>query len=304
MTPALAALLAQWHAELDRHLESRLPRSALPGAGALNEAVRYAVFPGGRRWRPALTLLGAAAADTPARLVMDAACGVEFVHTASLILDDLPSMDDGRERRGRPTLHLAFGEGLALLAALALLNRGYELFLSPVFGVAPAHGQRLLQDAISAIGVNGMIGGQAADLARAGRPPLASRDRKTTTLVSFAAAAGAIAGGAAEEAVAALARYGESLGSAYQMLDDLLDEDGDGTDAKTSGQDARHGRPSWAAATSRATVRAAAAAAHEEARATILSTFGHRAEAALLLDAAAAILDLTGRPAVPVSARG
>jgi geranylgeranyl pyrophosphate synthase len=292
MSADLRAAMARWQHPLDERLASCLPLSALPGAGTLNEAVRYAVFPGGRRWRPALTLLGATVTGTRPESVLDVACGIEFVHSASLILDDLPSMDDGRERRGRPTLHLAFGEGAAVLAALALLNRGYDLFLSPVAGAPPACGARLLREATAAIGSDGMIGGQAADLAGRDEAPLASRDRKTTTLVRLAVVAGAIAGGAGEAEIAALGRYGECLGAAYQMHDDLLDAEGGGTASKTLGQDTRHGRATWVAEGGAAAARAAAAAAMDEARSAIHGRFGHGPGTALLLEAAAAILDL------------
>jgi geranylgeranyl diphosphate synthase type II len=292
MTSPDPALLERWHAALDVRLEARLPLSTLAGAGRLNDAVRYAVFPGGRRWRPAITLLGAAVAGVDAARVLDVACGVELVHSASLVLDDLPSMDDGRQRRGRPTVHVAFGEAIALLAALTLLNRGYELFLSPVAGAPAEGGARVLRAATRAIGSDGMIGGQALDLGQPAGASLASRDRKTTTLVALAASAGAMAAGAAEEDVAALTRYGDHLGAAYQMHDDLLDEAPEMVAVKTVGQDARHGRASWAASASAGSVRGAAAAAVAQARSAIRDRFGERPEALLLIQIADAILDV------------
>ena len=295
MTATAVTLLAQLHADLHRHLEEHLPLSHLAGAGTLNESVRYAVFPGGRRWRPALTILGAAVTGIKPDHVMRVACGVEFVHSASLILDDLPAMDDGRERRGQPTVHLAFGEGVALLTALALLNRGYELFLSPVPGAPAGCGARVLRAATRAIGVDGMIGGQAIDLASPAGASLATRDRKTTALVAFAASAGAMAAGADEQDVAALARYGEHLGAAYQMHDDLDDGQFAAGAFKTAGQDARHGRASWATRGSRTAVRASAADAVARARLAIADRFGEREAAALLIQAAESILDVRDR---------
>ena len=294
MSPALRAILEQWRAPLEARLAARLPHSALPGAARLDEAIAYAVFPGGRRWRPALTLLGALVTGVDRRRVLDVACGVEFVHTASLILDDLPSMDDGFERRGRPTLHRVFGEGVAVLAALALLNRGYELF-APLDEDQARHGAgaQLLREATTAIGVDGMIGGQAADLSGRDAAPLASRQRKTTSLVRLAVVAGAIAGGASDEDVQALATFGECLGGAYQIHDDLLDTSAGHVDAsKTLGQDARHGRPSWTDGGDADAARTAAAAAFEEAREAVLARFGDCPESMLLIEAAGIIVDL------------
>jgi farnesyl diphosphate synthase len=192
---------------------------------------------------------------------------------------------------------------VAVLAALALLNRGHELFLSPVPGASPACGTRLLLEATAAIGADGMIGGQAADLAGSDESPLASRDRKTTTLVRLAAVAGAMAGGAGEADIAALGRYGECLGAAYQMHDDLLDADGGGAAGKTLGQDARHGRASWVAEGGADAARAAAAAAMDEARSAIHDRFGHGPGTALLIEAASAILDLMAGALTPAAER-
>jgi geranylgeranyl pyrophosphate synthase len=289
MTSSGRARLARWQALLDERLETRLPLSSLHGAGTLNDAIRYAVFPGGRRWRPALTMLGAAAASVEAERVIDIACGVELVHSASLVLDDLPAMDDGRQRRGRPALHLAFGEGVALLAALALLNRGYELFLSPVAGAPPACGAHVFRAATEAIGADGMIGGQAVDLAHAAGTSLASRDRKTTTLVALAASAGATAAGAASDDITALVRYGNDLGAVYQMHDDLFDDDAATAPMKTAGQDARHGRASWAASRSAGAVREAASDILANARAAIVAHFGEHPDARLLVETGEAI---------------
>ena len=137
-------------------LQDFLPLSRLESAARLNDAIHYAVFPGGKRMRPLLTLLGARIAGVPLDDALPAACAVEFLHTSSLIFDDLPSMDDAALRRGSATLHLVFGEDIALLAALALLNQAYALFGSNTC---------LLAEAVACIGSNGMIGGQALDLA-------------------------------------------------------------------------------------------------------------------------------------------
>src|SRR6266508_2117167 len=203
---------------IEAALEQSLPLSARHGAERLNEALRAAVFPGGKRWRPILTLLGTMTAGGSAQSALPIACAIEFLHTSSLILDDLPAMDDAQLRRGRAALHLIYGEGLAMLASLALLNQAYALLARTGTG-------RLTAEAARCIGTDGMIGGQAADLdiraSRGNSHALASRQLKTTALARLTIIAGAIASGADERDVAALARYGECLGAAYQICDDL-----------------------------------------------------------------------------------
>lgn len=230
------------HRELiENGLEQYLPTGGLLGSKRLNEALRYSLFPGGKRMRPLLALMGAEIAGCSAEAALSAACATEFLHASSLIFDDLPAMDDADVRRGRPALHLRFGEDTALLTALALLNQAYFLF-----GSTPA----LLREAVDCIGVNGMIGGQAADLqiraaGRASEWGRESRNRKTTSLMRLTLTAGAMAAGSASHDVRALARCGECLGEAYQTYDDLLDEFGlcEHT-GKTAKQDARHHRAS------------------------------------------------------------
>lgn len=239
---------------IEAALEQSLPLSAQHGAERLNEALRAAVFPGGKRWRPILTLLGTMAAGGDTQSAMPIACAIEFLHTSSLILDDLPAMDDARLRRGRAALHLIYGEGLALLAAVALLNQAYALLAGG--GGAGAGTGRLIAEAARCIGPDGMVGGQAADLdthfdtgaSRGNSHALASRQLKTTALARLTIIAGAVAAGADEKDVAALARYGECLGAAYQICDDLLDELGESaTIGKNVGQDARHLRSTFTA---------------------------------------------------------
>lgn len=221
-------------------LEDLLPRSDVRSAQRLNNAIRYAVFPGGKRMRPMLALMGARIVHGDIDGAVPAACATEFLHAASLIFDDLPAMDDADVRRGRPALHLAFGEDIALLTALSLLNQAYA-----IFGRTPA----LIREATECIGTDGMIGGQAVDLdiRTAGGSPekFDSRNRKTTALMRLTLTAGAIACGASGKEVRALAHCGECLGEAYQIYDDLLDEFGRCEETgKTGRQDARHHRPS------------------------------------------------------------
>jgi geranylgeranyl diphosphate synthase type II len=232
--------VADYRGLIESGLQDLLPCGSVRGASRLNSAIRYAIFPGGKRMRPMLALMGAQIVKGNLDRAMPAACATEFLHAASLIFDDLPAMDDADVRRGRPALHLAFGEDIALLTALALLNQSYA-----IFGRTPA----LIREATECIGVDGMIGGQAVDLdiRTAGGTPekFDSRNRKTTALMRLTLTAGAIACGASDRDIDALARCGECLGEAYQIYDDLVDQFGRCEETgKTANQDARHQRPS------------------------------------------------------------
>ena len=247
-------------------LQDYLPLSHLPCAERLNDAVHYAVFPGGKRMRPVLTLLAAQVAGVPVDDALPAACAIEFLHTSSLIFDDLPAMDDAALRRGSAALHLVFGEDIALLAALALLNRAYALFGSNTC---------LLAEAVACIGSDGMIGGQALDLAAKSSGPVSfnSRNRKTSSLMRLTLVAGAMAGGAPANAVAALARAGEDLGEAYQVGDDLLDQL----------QDAGIRQPSHAAVFGPEACHERFSSLVARARRTLEAQFGHTEQVGALL---------------------
>jgi len=227
-----------------------------------------------------------------AQSALPIACAIEFLHTSSLILDDLPAMDDAQLRRGRPALHLIYGEGLAVLAALALLNQAYAL-------LARAGTGRLTAEAARCIGTDGMIGGQAADLdiraSRGNSHALASRQLKTTALARLTISAGAIASGADERDVAALARYGECLGAAYQICDDLLDEFGESaTIGKNVGQDARHLRPTFTAQLGAEGARRLALDFLAEGKQALRERFGERQTASLLIEAADLVISGVG----------
>ena len=277
---------------IEAALEQSLPLSARHGVERLNEALRAAVFPGGKRWRPILTLLGTMTAGGSAQSALPIACAIEFLHTSSLILDDLPAMDDAQLRRGRAALHLIYGEDLALLTALALLNQAYAL-------LARAETGRLTAEAARCIGTDGMIGGQAADLdiraSRGNSHALASRQLKTTALARLTISAGAIASGADEQDVAALARYGECIGAAYQICDDLLDELGESaTIGKNVGQDARHLRPTFTAQFGADGARRLALDFLAEGKQALRERFGERRTASLLIEAADLVISGAG----------
>jgi geranylgeranyl diphosphate synthase type II len=244
-----------------------LPQCRPNQAGGLNDALRSAVFPGGKRLRPILTVLGARIFGVPGEPVMRAACAVEFVHTSSLIIDDLPCMDDADLRRGTPALHRVYGEDVALLAGIALLNQAYALF-----GQSP----ELIREATECIGVAGMIGGQAIDLgAGLEDAALAERDRKTSAMMRLAFTAGALAGGASRDAVAPLAAAGQLMGQAYQVCDDMLDAGhAKRATGKTADQDSRHNRPSHSAQFDAAACYAKVGGMMAEARRSLLDGYG------------------------------
>ncbi len=252
-SPSLAAFVS----ERTRMVEEALD-AALPPAGALpsplHEAVRHSLFAGGKRLRPLILIASAEAVGGRASAVLPAACAVELIHTYSLIHDDLPSMDDSPTRRGRPTCHVVFGEALAVLAGDALHALAFELLAATG---EPAGAERALwsvREIATAIGTRGMVGGQALDLQGEGRPELARHGNwpaepgdgvylihswKTAALLRACVRCGAILAGAAEARLASLTAYGEQLGLAFQIVDDVLDETGDtGHLGKQTGQDA------------------------------------------------------------------
>lgn len=268
-------------------LDTWLPVSAAAGTDRFNEALRYAVFPGGKRLRPLLTLLGSGLGGARDEQALAIACAVEFIHTSSLVLDDLPSMDDAGLRRGRPALHIVFGEGVAILAAVALLNQSFALLAgTPADAAQASRLPRLIREAAGCVGSSGMVAGQAAEFALSGagadRRAQSSRDLKTTALMRLMLVAGAILSGAPEQEVEALATFGESVGRAYQIYDDLADTLGDqNVTGKSAGQDLRHLRPTAVEGLSRAEVHGLAAEVLRSGRGA-LDIFGDRPEARLL----------------------
>lgn len=200
-----------------------------------NEAVRYALFSGGKRLRPVLTLLGAELVGGQTDSIVPAACAVEFIHSSSLIFDDLPAMDDSDRRRGKDSLHEQFGEGLAILAAIGLLNQAYGLVFVNHTGT-PERAMRAHAEIVECVGASGMVGGQSVDLALAkstgGREAgdyesESVRNLKTSALMRLALRVGAILAGANYLDLAHLSRFAELLGDAYQLSDDLIDLDED-----------------------------------------------------------------------------
>lgn len=294
-----SAFVAANRLRIEAALDEWLPLAAAPGAERFNEALRCSVFPGGKRLRPLLALIASRLGGVSDEQGLKLSCAVEFIHTSSLVLDDLPCMDDAALRRDRPALHIAFGEGVAVLVAVALLNQAYALSASAARDGGRADRlPRLVEEVASCVGSSGMIAGQAAEFAlsgrRGGRPSLASRDLKTTALMRLTMIAGAVAGGADESDVTALATFGESLGRAYQIYDDLVDTLGDqqGT-GKSAGQDSRHRRPTAVEGLSREEIRGLAGDILEGGKGA-LAPFDGRPEAALLRSAADVIFSRFG----------
>jgi geranylgeranyl diphosphate synthase type II len=216
---------------LARYLPAEDEAPTAPCPARLASAMRYSVLGGGKRLRPLLCLLAAEACGADPALAMPAACALEMVHTYSLIHDDLPAMDDDDLRRGRPTCHKAFDEATAVLAGDALLTLAFEVIATHVRPAEAAIGcVRALAEASGPIG---MVGGQMADLQAEGRPDgtldalEAIHRRKTGALLRASLRMGAIVAGADEASLQALDVYGHAVGLAFQIIDDLLDVEGD-----------------------------------------------------------------------------
>lgn len=213
---------------LDRYLP---PFDAYPPL--IHQAIRYSVFAGGKRLRPALVMAGAEAVGGDPQKVLPAACAMELLHTYSLVHDDLPAMDNDDYRRGKPTSHKVFGEAVAVLAGDALLTLSFQLLAENAAGglAGPEDVIRVIGEVAVAAGTSGMIGGQVVDVFSAGRAIDAGtleyiHSHKTAALCRAAIRAGAILSGAKEEPLSALTRYADYLGLAFQIKDDLLDFEG------------------------------------------------------------------------------
>ena len=229
---ALAESIQAARLEVELALEGFLPpASDRGGPPRLVEAMRYSLMGGGKRLRPVLALMAADACGAPTDTAMPAACALEMVHTYSLIHDDLPSMDDDDLRRGRPTCHKAFDEATAILAGDALLTLAFEVVARHV---RPAEAAIACIRALAeGAGPSGMVGGQMADLQAEGRSD-ATLDalesihrRKTGALLRASLKMGGIVAGADDASLRALDAYGHAVGLAFQIVDDLLDVQGD-----------------------------------------------------------------------------
>jgi geranylgeranyl diphosphate synthase type II len=222
----LQPYLAERSALVDRALDAFLPRATVKPA-TIHRAMRYSLFAGGKRLRPILTLAAAEACGGAASRAMPAACAVECIHTYSLIHDDLPCMDDDDLRRGRPTSHKVFGEGVAVLAGDALLTIAFEI-------LAQAEPTRrypmaaLIRELAVASGSQWLVGGQVADLEGEGKKIAGAGLRyihrcKTAALLTASIRLGAMSADAPPARLHRLTDFGQALGLAFQVIDDILD---------------------------------------------------------------------------------
>jgi geranylgeranyl diphosphate synthase type II len=226
---------------VDAALERLLPAANTPPP-SIHEAMRYSVFAGGKRIRPILCLEAARIFTSDVTPALHPACAIEFIHTYSLIHDDLPALDNDDLRRGKPTCHKKFGEAIAVLAGDALLTRAFETIgATPV---SPDLRVKILTEIAACAGtINGMVGGQVADLEAEGKgvgPETLEyiHRSKTAALIRASITAGAICAGAPEEDVARLRHFGETIGWAFQVTDDILDvEESSAALGKTAGKD-------------------------------------------------------------------
>ena len=224
-------------AELERLLPAENERPSL-----IHQAMRYSVFAGGKRVRPILCIESFRIFSSEVAAVLPVACALEFIHTYSLIHDDLPALDNDDLRRGQPTCHKKFGEAMAILAGDALLTLAFEALASA--RVPPGERVALIQEVASSAGTrDGMVGGQVADLEAEGKEVTAEmleyiHRSKTAALIRAAIVSGAIAGGASREDQDRLRTFGGLIGWAFQVTDDILDvEESSAALGKTAGKD-------------------------------------------------------------------
>ena len=248
--------LAQWAFDKREAVEAALsawvahPEQS-PAPGGLGETMRYSVLGGGKRLRPLLVLAACEAVGGDPAAALRAACAVELIHAYSLVHDDMPCMDNDSLRRGKPTVHVQFGQAQALLAGDALQALAFELLTPDDNAIDNALQARLCRTLARAAGPQGMAGGQAIDLASVGLPPNAGQLHemhrlKTGALLQASVMMGAHCGFPSAAVLAALGDYGAAVGLAFQVMDDVLDVTADSaTLGKTAGKDASQAKPTF-----------------------------------------------------------
>lgn len=262
----------RWSAAHLAGVESALDRWVVAGAPAgLGEAMRYAALDGGKRLRPLLVMAAAEAVRGDMQAALRAACAVELIHAYSLVHDDMPCMDNDVLRRGKPTVHVRFGEAQALLAGDALQALAFELLTPPATEMPDRIQAALCRLLARAAGHDGMAGGQAIDLASVGHAlgedELRQMHRlKTGALLRCSVMLGAACAEPTDVARQALARYGDAIGLAFQVVDDILDVTADSaTLGKTAGKDAAQDKPTYVSLMGLDRSRAYAASLFDEA---------------------------------------
>ncbi|MDP2263463.1 MAG: polyprenyl synthetase family protein [Hydrogenophaga sp.] len=287
---------AAWREQQQQAVEQALSAWVSGDAPAgLGEAMRYAVLDGGKRLRPLLALATSEAVNGAATAAMRAACAAELIHAYSLVHDDMPCMDNDVLRRGKPTVHVRFGEAQALLAGDALQALAFEVLVPADGSVSPVLSARLCRLLALSAGAAGMAGGQAVDLASVGSAlgleALSSMHRmKTGALLQASVMMGAATGDVPDQALDQLARYGACVGLAFQVVDDVLDVTADSaTLGKTAGKDAAAEKPTFVSLMGLAPAQAYADRVLDEAHDALLSSGLTR------LDTLHALADWVGR---------
>jgi geranylgeranyl diphosphate synthase type II len=231
----------QDHAAIESALEKLLPAESAPPP-SIHRAMRYSVFAGGKRIRPILCYESAKLFTSDPAPAIPVGCALEFIHTYSLIHDDLPALDNDDLRRGKATNHKVFGEAIAILAGDALLTLAFQTLANSA--IEPARRVRVMSEIAAAAGtVDGMVGGQVADIEAEKKPADAAileyiHRSKTAALICGSIVAGAISGGATDEDVERLRRFGQQIGWAFQVVDDILDvSESSAALGKTAGKD-------------------------------------------------------------------
>jgi farnesyl diphosphate synthase len=256
---------------VEKALDALVPEDTPAGLG---DAMRYAVLDGGKRLRPLLVLAACEAVSGDTQAAMRAAVAVELIHAYSLVHDDMPCMDDDALRRGKPTVHVKYGEAQAMLAGDAMQALAFEI-LTPDEGIAPSLQARLVSLLARAAGHDGMAGGQAIDLASVGRPldEESLRDmhrRKTGALLQASVLMGAACGSLSRADWQALSDYGAAIGLAFQVVDDILDvTQASETLGKTAGKDHENNKPTYVTVLGLEAARRHANALREQAQAAL-----------------------------------
>jgi geranylgeranyl diphosphate synthase, type II len=246
--------LAEYMAAQQKAVEAALDRWVPPkdeNPATIHSAMRYSLFAGGKRIRPLLAIAaGQAVSDAPVG-IESCACALEMIHTYSLIHDDLPALDNDDFRRGRPTCHKVYGDAMAILAGDALLTLAFEVLAKMEYADASKRIELVRELATASGTVGGMIGGQVNDIEGEGKHPTAHllesiHRAKTGALLRASVRMGAIYAGAAADQIAALTSFGEHIGLAFQIVDDILDvEQSSEALGKTAGKDAAAAKPTY-----------------------------------------------------------
>jgi geranylgeranyl diphosphate synthase type II len=269
----LKAYLKEKITLVDAALERYLPKEE-ERPQSLHKAMRYSIFAGGKRVRPVLMLAACEAVGGAIDNAMPAACAMEMIHTYSLIHDDLPAMDDDDFRRGRPTSHKVFGDAIAILAGDGLLTEAFKLMTDTRFASDVDAGIKIavINEIATCAGTYGMVGGQVVDMESEGKSdidlPIVQyiHTHKTGALIKASVVAGALLGGADEKQLAAIRRYGEAAGLAFQIADDILDIEGTTEEiGKDAGSDQARGKATYPAVMGLAAAKQEAQAMMDEA---------------------------------------